>query len=63
MPLVKDSRDYAIVVLVDHQGVAEANASGVGKQQAAEWLRAIADKWDPPHSDQGNGSAGLDASS
>lgn len=49
-----DGRDALAMVLLrpsqDNPGhvVAEANASGMPKRDAAHYLRVIADMWDPP---------------
>lgn len=40
-----DSRDYALIVTVDKQGVADMRADGVEKPQAAEWLRLLAERF------------------
>jgi hypothetical protein len=40
-----DSRDYALIIVVDPNGVADVLANGISRGQAAEWLRAIADQF------------------
>jgi hypothetical protein len=42
---VLDSRDYALVVLVDQKGVADIQCK-MSKRQAAIWLREAADALD-----------------
>ncbi len=46
--VISDSRDFALVVMIDHNGVADVQANGISHPQAAQWLRFIADGWDPP---------------
>jgi len=53
--MLSDVRDFALVVLVDHKGVADAHAQGITKKQGAEWLRVIADQWDH-QAEQGQGA-------
>ena len=44
--VLSDTKDFALVVLVDPQGVCDARANGITHRQGALWLRHIADLWD-----------------
>ncbi len=41
-----DTRELAFWMVVDKEGVADAHANLVGYRQAAEWMRAFADRFD-----------------
>jgi hypothetical protein len=43
--VLSDTRDFALVVLIDHQGVCDARAQGISHKQAAEWLQHIVNLW------------------
>lgn len=42
-PKIFDSRDFALLVMVDHAGIADLRFNGLSKPQAVEWLRRLAD--------------------